>query len=79
MVQNNDSLYGPPPEHGADYGIGDIVTFQTPADPEPLQGEILHIMAPQVSVSGQEIPLSYAVDDGTGFPRVIYTSDIIQR
>ncbi len=78
MPQNNDEIYGPAPVYGADYGIGDQVTFQTPADQVPLRGEIIHVTAPHVSISGQEIPLSYEVDDGSGFPRTIYQSDIIQ-
>lgn len=79
MTQDFDILYGPPPTHGAEYGIGDIVAFQTPADQKPLEGEIIHVTGPYVGISGQDIPLSYAVDDGSGFPRTIYQSDIIAR
>lgn len=78
MAQNNEALYGPAPRH-SEHGIGDQVTFRRPCDDEDHTGEILAAIAPHVTLTGQPVPLSYMVDDGTGFPITIYASDIIER
>lgn len=64
-----EQLYGPLAK--GDYQIGDTIQWRGG------QGEILWIAAPgETPVSGKHTPLTYIVDAGTGFPELVYASEV---
>lgn len=72
---NFDAIFGPSPR--SDHRPGDTIQYQRPRE-SPGAGEVLAVVAPYTDQSGRHIPLSYSVDDGSGFPITIYHSDIVQ-
>ena len=64
-----EALYGPCAK--GDYGVGDQIRWPGGA------GEVIWITGPgDTPVSGKHHPLTYVVDDGSGWPTLVYPSEI---
>jgi hypothetical protein len=73
-TQNYDELFGPP--GASDYKIGDQIRFREAG--QIMSGTIIHITGPsETPVSKKPVPTSYQVDAGTGWPIIVYQSDLI--
>lgn len=76
QAQQNAAIYGPAASH-AEHQPGQQVTFTDPEDGQPSTGTLLYVRAPGAThEGGPEYPTVYIVDDGHGFPRALYASDM---
>lgn len=75
MKQNLDELFGP--SGRGDYKPGDTIAFVEGS--HELSGEIIHVSAPQMTVTGKQLPTTYEVDCGDGWPHIVLSSQIVQR
>jgi hypothetical protein len=75
----NAAIYGPAAAH-AEHQPGQQITFIDPESGEEGAGILLYVRAPGTThKGGPSHPTVYMVDDGRGFPRALYASDIRQR
>ncbi len=73
------ALYGPAASH-AEHQPGQAITFTDPENGQPGAGTLLYVRAPGATFpGGLEHPTVYIVDDGHGFPRALYASDMKER
>ena len=73
--QQNEAIYGPAGR--AEHQPGQSISFTYPENGQPGAGKLLYVRAPGPTYEGgPEHPTTYVVDDGRGFPRALYASDI---
>ncbi len=70
------AIYGPAARH-AEHQPGQPINFIDPESGRPGTGTLLYVRAPGAThEGGSEHPTVYIVDDGHGFPRALYASDM---
>lgn len=71
-----EAIYGPAASY-AEHQPGQPISFTDPESGLEGAGTLLYVRAPGAThEGGPEHPTVYMVDDGRGFPRALYASDI---
>jgi len=61
----------------SEYQEGDTLSFTERG--QTLSGQLVGVTPPGVTASGLPHPTEYWVDDGTGFPKVVYAHQLVER
>ena len=76
QAEQNAAIYGPAASY-TEHQPGQQIAFIDPENGREGAGTLLYVRAPGAThEGGQEHPTVYMVDDGRGFPRALYASDI---
>lgn len=75
VKQNLEKIYGPTGR--GEYAVGSQVTFLE--EGVQITGEVLHVTAPGTTVTGRQLPTTYEVDCGDGWPHTVLSNQIVQQ